>query len=476
MSGSGPGPTGPADQPDQSDHPDRAIAPASPSASGPIDPPGRPSPRWSRLRRRARLAGLGARRGVDLAATRTRSVAAPAERRARLDEAYAIRSAADAARELGHMKGAVMKLGQMLSFIGDGLPPEAQDALAQLQAEAPPMAPGLAAEVVRAELGADPTVLFRRWDEVPVAAASIGQVHRATLPDGREVAVKVQYPGIEDAIGSDLADGARIGALLSAVTLKSVDVPALAEELRHRLLDELDYRIEAANQQEFAERWAGHRSQHVPAVIAERSGRRVLTSEWADGLTFAQFVADAPEPARQAAGEAIFRFAQQSILHDRVFNGDPHPGNYRFAPDGRVTFLDFGLVKRLDPAEHAGLMVVLDGVLAHDAEATTTAMVGAGFLAPDHGLDPARVFACVSAPYRAYFDDEFTFTPAYTGDALRSLLDVRGPYADVLAALDMPPSFVLIDRVVWGVSAVLGRLHATNHWRAIVLAYRDPPA
>jgi len=433
-------------------------------------------PRWPKLRRRARLAGLTARRGADLAATRTRVVAAPPERRARLEQEFAIRSAADAARELGNMKGAVMKLGQMMSFIGDGLPPEAQAALAQLQAEAPPMAPGLAAEVVRAELGADPAVLFRRWDEVPVAAASIGQVHRATMPDGREVAVKVQYPGIEDAIGSDLADGARLGALLSAVTLKSVDVAALAEELRHRLIDELDYRIEAVNQQDFAERWAGQPFQHVPPVIAERSGRRVLTTEWAEGLTFAEFLVEAPEAAHQTAGEAIFRFAQQSILRDRVFNGDPHPGNYRFALDGSVTFLDFGLVKRLDPADHAGLMSVLDGVLAGDAEATTAAMVAAGFLAPDHGLAPARVFACVSAPYRAYFDEVFTFTPAYTGDALRSLLDVRGPYADVLAALDMPPSFVLIDRVVWGVSAVLGRLQATNRWRAIVLQYRDDPA
>jgi len=428
--------------------------------------------RFGRLRRRARLAGLTARRGADLAATRTRSITADATRRAELDEGFAIRSAEDAARELGHMKGAVMKLGQMLSFVGDGLPPEARAALAQLQSDAPPMAPSLAADVVRAELGGDPTELFATWEPVPVAAASIGQVHRATLADGRAVAVKVQYPGIEQAIGSDLADGARIGALLSAVTLKSVDVAALAEEVRHRMLDELDYRIEARHQQEFADRLAGHPFLHVPAVVPERSGRRVLTSEWADGLSFAEFDGGATDAARERAAEALFRFAQQSIVRDGVFNGDPHPGNYRFAPDGRVTLLDFGLVKRLGPDEHEGLMHLLDGVLADDAEATTAAMVHAGFLAADHGLDPDHVFACVSAPYRAYFDDVFTFTPAYVGDALRSLLDVRGPYADVLAALDMPPSFVLLDRVVWGVSALLGTLGATNRWRAIVLGYR----
>jgi predicted unusual protein kinase regulating ubiquinone biosynthesis (AarF/ABC1/UbiB family) len=429
-------------------------------------------PRWARLRRRARLAGLTARRGADLAATRVRSVTASQARRAELDEGFAIRSAADVSRELGNMKGAVMKLGQMLSFLSDGLPPEARAALAQLQADVPPMAPSLAAGVIRDELGADPIELFATWDDLPVAAASIGQVHRATMPDGRPVAVKVQYPGIEAAIGSDLADGRRIGSLLSAVTLKSVDVDALAEELRARMADELDYRVEAAHQQEFADRYAGHPFLHVPGIVAERSGRRVLTADWADGLTFAEFEATATGPARQRAAEAVFRFAQGSIIRDRQFNGDPHPGNYRFTPEGNATFLDFGLVKALDPADHAALMPVLDGVLAGDAGATTDAMVRSGFLATDHGLDPERVFACVSAPYRAYFEDVFTFTPAYTSDALRSLLDVRGPFADVLAALDMPPSFVLIDRVVWGVSALLGSLGATNQWRAIVLGYR----
>jgi predicted unusual protein kinase regulating ubiquinone biosynthesis (AarF/ABC1/UbiB family) len=430
------------------------------------------------LRRRLRLVGLAWRRSRDLAVTRLRSRRADEERRAELDEGFAVRSAADAARELGQMKGAVMKLGQMVSFVSDALPPEAQAALAQLQADAPPMAPSLAAEVVRAELGADPAEVFARWDPVPVAAASIGQVHRAGLADGRTVAVKVQYPGIESSIGADLADGERIGRMLSAVTLRSVDVAALADELRLRMRDELDYRIEAEHQQAFADRFAGHPSIRVPSVVPELSGQRVLTSEWVGGLTFAELERVAGDGARQRAAETIFRFAQSSVIVARQFNGDPHPGNYRFALDGTVTFLDFGLVKRLSDDDHRLLMVVLDGVLARDPVATTAAMVDAGFLAPDHGLAPEHVFGCVSAPYRAYFDDEFTFTPGYTGDALRSLLDVRGPYADVLAALDMPPSFVLIDRVVWGVSAVLGRLGASNRWRAIVQEYRDggPPA
>jgi predicted unusual protein kinase regulating ubiquinone biosynthesis (AarF/ABC1/UbiB family) len=419
---------------------------------------------------------LALRRAADLVVTRLRRLVTPRSRRAELDEGYAVRSADDVARELGQMKGAVMKLGQMLSFVVDGLPPEAQAALAQLQANAPPMAPSLAASVIRSELGAEPSKLFARWEPVPVAAASIGQVHRATMADGREVAVKVQYPGIDEAIGRDLTDARRLGALLGAVTLRGVDVDELAAELRDRMADELDYRIEATNQQAFADRYRDHPFLSVPDVVPERSTQRVLTSAWVDGSAFAQLRADPDQARRDRAGEAIFRFAQAAVLRDRLFNGDPHPGNYRFDPSGRVTVLDFGLVKQLGPAEFDSLMHVLDGVLAQDSQATTDAMVESGFLDRGHGLSPDRVFACVSAPYRAYFDDEFTFTPAYTSDALRSLLDVRGPYADVLQALDMPASFVLLDRLVWGVSAVLGQLGATSRWRGIVAEYREGAA
>ena len=430
----------------------------------------------SRWARRARLAGLGLRRGLDLVVTRVRRLFAGGSRRAELDDALLVRSADDVTRQLGQMKGAAMKLGQMLSFVVDGLPPEAQDSLAQLQAHVAPMSGDLASWVVRHELGADPGTLFRRWDPVPVAAASIGQVHRAELLDGRPVAVKVQYPGLEEAIGSDLADARRMGSVLSARLLPGVDVDGLADELVDRLSDELDYRIEAANQQAFADRFRGHPFLEVPDVVSDRSARRVLTTTWADGWTFAQLRSEADPATRERAAEAIFRFAQSSILVERRFNADPHPGNYRFDAAGRVTALDFGLVKELDPVVFDGFMQVFDAVLAEDAAGTTQAMVGAGFLAPDHGLDPERVFACVSAPYRAYLTDEFTFTPSYAGEALRSLLDAHGPYADVLAALDMPPAFVLVDRVVWGISGVLGQLGARGPWRAIVAEYRTGAA
>ena len=172
-----------------------------------------------------------------------------------MEEQFAIRTAEDVAQVLGGMKGAIMKAGQMLSFIAEGLPPEAQAALATLQADVPPMAPSLAEGVVRDELGADPERLFLDWDPVPVAAASIGQVHRAVMPDGRVVAVKVQYPGVDRAIKSDLDNAEFLYGLFAQFALKNLDVTALVDELRARMADELDYRLEAVCQTEFAQRY-----------------------------------------------------------------------------------------------------------------------------------------------------------------------------------------------------------------------------
>jgi predicted unusual protein kinase regulating ubiquinone biosynthesis (AarF/ABC1/UbiB family) len=290
--------------------------------------------------------------------------------------------------------------------------------------------------------------------------------------------VKVQYPGVDRAIAHDLDQADRLYALAAAVALPGLDTHALVDELRARMADELDYRREAAAQTGFAARYAGHPFVRVPAVVPERSAARVLTTEWADGMTFDEFRSTAPPELRQRAAEVLFRFVQGSLHEHRVFNADPHPGNYRFHPDGTVTFLDFGLVKAFAPGEWESLAPAIDHVLAHDAPGVTTAMEAAGFLHPGHGLDPARVFEVVSAPYRAYLTDEYRFTTSYVGDALATLLDVRGPNADVIAALDMPPSFVLLDRVVWGMSAMLGRLEGRNRWRAILQEYRrgDPPS
>jgi predicted unusual protein kinase regulating ubiquinone biosynthesis (AarF/ABC1/UbiB family) len=427
--------------------------------------------RLERWRRQARVWRLTARRGVHWAITKVRGRAVGEARRAALEEQFAIRTAEDVATELGEMKGAVMKLGQMVGFVADGLPPAAQEAFAQLQQDVPPMAPSLAEKVVLEELGDRPDAIFLEWDPVPVAAASIGQVHRAVMPDGRQVAVKVQYPGVDRAITSDLDHAERLYGMFSAFTLSGIDVHALVDELRDRMADELDYRHEADAQEAFADRYRGHPFVRIPGVVRERSARRVLTSEWVDGATFAELLERGTAAEHQHVGEVLFRFAQGSLHEHRTFNGDPHPGNYRFHRDGTVTFLDFGLVKRFTDAEYGSLIPTIDHVLAGDAVGLVAAMETAGFLHAGHGLDADQVYRTVSVPYRAFLPDEFTFTPDYTREAMTSLLDVRGPNADVLAALDMPPSFVLLDRVVWGVSSMLGRLHARNRWRGILVEY-----
>jgi predicted unusual protein kinase regulating ubiquinone biosynthesis (AarF/ABC1/UbiB family) len=435
--------------------------------------------RRERLRRSARVWRLTARRAGHWAVVRVRGAAADEEARARLEERFAIRSAEDVARELGNMKGAIMKAGQMLSFVAEGLPPEAQAALATLQAEVPPMAPSLAEQVVEDELGTHPERLFLDWDPVPVAAASIGQVHQAVTRHGERVAVKVQYPGVDVAIKSDLDNAELLYGMIASVTQRNLDVKGIVDELRARMGDELDYRIEAAHQNEFAEIYRGHPFIRIPAPIPELSAQRVLTSEWVDGLRWAEFEASADEEQRQRAGEVLFRFAQGSIWEHGVFNGDPHPGNYRFHPEeGTITFLDFGLVKRWTAGELESLEPLLDAVIDGDPQRLLVTAETAGFLPRGHGLDAEHVFEYASAPYVPYLEDEFTFTRRFVGETLGKVLDLTGPYRDVMSTLNIPASYVILDRVVWGMTALLGRLRAHGPWRAILAEYRKgaPPA
>ncbi|MBA3288022.1 MAG: AarF/ABC1/UbiB kinase family protein [Acidimicrobiia bacterium] len=381
------------------------------------------------------------------------------------------------AKELGEMKGVLMKVGQLVSFIAEGLPDEAQAALAVLQADAAPMAPTLAAEVVRAELGAPPEEAFRAWEDLPVAAASIGQVHRATTTGGRPVAVKVQFPGVSEAIEEDL-DGAEVMySVFSALALNGLDAKGLVDELRARMREELDYRLEAEHLAEFARHYAGHPWIRIPQVLPELSRSRVLTTEWVDGLAWDQFVATATPETKRRAGEVIWRFAQHSIHRLGIFNGDPHPGNYRFHRDGSVTFLDFGLVKRWQPGEWQSLEPSIDAIVVHrDPARLVAAMERSGFLRDGHALDPEAVYDYVSSPYRPYLVDEFTFTRQWMRDTLSRIFDLSGPHAEVIAKLNMPPSFVILDRVVWGVSAILGKLEVAAPWRAMLLEYRTGAA
>ncbi len=430
------------------------------------------SPLTSRFSRTARVWKLSARNSARFAVTKVRGVGSPAERRAELDEQFAIRTAEDVAKQLGEMKGVLMKAGQLVSFIFETLPDDAQAALATLQADAEPMAPSLAAAVVEAELGVAPERAFLDWSDLPVAAASIGQVHRAVTPEGVEVAVKVQYPGVNEAIESDLDAAEVMYAMFSAMMLKGLDAKGLVDELRARMREELDYEIEARNVAEFELLFAGHPWVRVPRLVPEFSTRRLLTTEWVDGISFEEFRRTASADTKQRAGEVIWRFAQHAVLRHGAFNGDPHPGNYKFHHDGSVTFLDYGLVKRWSPGEWETLQPTLEAIVVHrDPQQLVRAMEGSAFLRAGHGLDAELVYDYVSSPYEPYLTDEFTFSRQWMIDTIGKMFDVQGPHQPVIEALNMPANFVILDRVVWGVNAILGKLDVHGPFRAMLLEY-----
>src|SRR5579859_2910143 len=334
-----------------------------------------------RLRRGIAALRLAARGGARYASNAPRLFAAAGENRQRLRNDLALQTAEDVAVTLGAMKGVLMKLGQMASYVDDGLAPAVRRTLSRLQDSVPPMSPELAAGVVTEELGMPPDQVFARWDPEPIAAASIGQVHRAMTHDGRAVAVKVQYPGIAESMAADLDNVALLRRMLK-VSAPSQDVNALVTELRDRILEELDYRREADNQRRMAAYYDGHPTIHVPGIIGELSTRRVVTSELSAGARWAELLTWSQEE-RDLAAETIYRFVFRSLYEAHAFNGDPHPGNYLFHGGGRVTFLDFGLVKHFTGEDLRPLIDMVRTLCVDEKpEEFRASLEEAGFLAP----------------------------------------------------------------------------------------------
>jgi len=417
-----------------------------------------------RLRRGVAALQLVARGGARYASSAPRLFAAAGEQRQRLRQDLALETAEDVAQTLGAMKGVLMKIGQMASYVDEGLSPSVRRTLSRLQDSVPPMSAKLAASMVEAELGLPPERAFAQWDPEPIAAASIGQVHRAITRDGRAVAVKVQYPGIAEAIAADLDNVALLRRMLR-ITAPAQDVDALIAELRERVLEELDYRREAANQELFATFYDGHPTIRVPRIIGELSTRRVVTSELAVGSRFAD-LADLPQRERDLAAETIYRFVFRSLYQLHAFNGDPHPGNYLFHGDGRVTFLDFGLVKRFTPAELNPLMQMARNLcVRNDPEEFRRSMELAGFLRPNAPLSTADVVEHLAVFYATIREPgPVTIKPDYATAVVRRFFDVRSPVADFVS---IPRSYVVLQRINLGLFAVLGELSATNDWRSI---------
>ena len=418
----------------------------------------------TRAARTAALARLALRVGGRYAARSPQLVFASVERRRELRHDLALRSAEDVAEELGDMKGALMKLGQMASYIDEGVPETFRATMARLQRDAPPMSAELAASVVAEELGGPPERVFARWDPLPFAAASIGQVHRAITRDGQAVAVKVQYPGIAESIEADVRN---VGLLrrIAALAFPGLDTGALVDELRDRLGEEVDYHLEAHHQELFAGYYEGHPVIRVPRVVPELSTGRVLTSELASGSHFEDVLGWA-QRERDLAAETIHRFVFRGLYRLRAFNGDPHPGNYLFHGRGRVTFLDYGLTKRftaeeLAPLEDAARYIAVE----RDGAGFRAALERAGFLQPGAPVATEMVVDHLGAFYNTVLRDQpLTITPEFASALVRRFFDTRSPIAPYS---NVPRAYLVLQRISLGLYGVLGSMRATANWRRI---------
>ena len=368
------------------------------------------------------------------------------------------------ATSLGEMKGLAMKMGQIASYMDFALPPAARDVLSSLQDSTPPMAPAVVDQVVREELGKPPRELFAAWSERPIAAASIGQVHRAQLPDGTAVAVKVQYPGVAQTLAADLKSASALDSM-GSVLLAGQEKGALLAELRERLMEECDYRQEAQNQEEFRRIFASRTDMYIPEVLSGFSAARVLTTRFVEGQRFAEFAETATQEERDRAGEAIWDFAMQSIFTHRLFNADPHPGNYLFRP-GQVVFLDFGCVKRYPEQFLAQWRELFLACLAGDRVTFDRCVLKFGFAPDPSRYDFDYHFAMTRELYEPWMKDEpYLFTQEYVERTWRALV-VDNPNK---FRMNLPRDFLFVNRVQWGIYAVLARLRSFSNWRRRLL-------
>ncbi len=429
-----------------------------------------PVPR-GRIRRTMPLAGFTAR------ATGGRIVAG-ALRRAGDDKAldrFHERTAERYVELLGHSKGALMKAGQILSMIdastfGSGGFAPYQKALSRLQADAPPMDPVLARAVLKAELGCPAEKLFTAFADEPMAAASIGQVHRAVLHDGREVAVKIQYPGVAQAIRDDLANVELIASFLRFVTAASgmrANVQALAREVNARLNEELDYRHEATMITTFADLYRGHPFIRIPDVVPELSADRVLTMSFVHGMDWAA-AQQADQELKNTWAEAIFRFSAANYRHSNLLHADPHPGNYRFRPDGTVGFLDFGCVRVLPELQRRLFVTMVRATFDGRIHDMREAMAEMGFLDADPSLTAAELYQWWQELLHEMIlaDHPVTYNQETIDRSLRIMYDTRAPDT-VLARLTLVESFSLGGRIWLALIAIAGGLGATLLFRAI---------
>src|SRR3954470_14185876 len=374
-------------------------------------------------------------------------------------------------KTLGQLKGGAAKIAQLASFIDtDFIPDEYrgvyQAELGKLRADAPAM-PWKDVRAVLEEEWEDPVEeVFEDFETEAVAAASIGQVHRAVLPGGRRVAVKIQYPGMAKALAADMSNAGLILRLAKALA-PGLDSKALAAELRERVLEELDDEIEAANQRAFARAYRGHPFIVVPDVVTSLSTERVLVTEWIDGIGFEQ-VKQLPQDERDRFGEIVFRFCFGSIYHLQHFNADAHPGNYLLMDDGRVAFLDFGMTKRLDAEQISLEIAAIEAAISDDPQRVRDFLAEMGYLKRPERIDAAKLMRHVRAVGGWYMvDDEVTIDSDLVMTAIESMTDPRSEFYDLMRQQSLPANELMGQRMQTGVLAVLGQLNATRNWMRI---------
>jgi predicted unusual protein kinase regulating ubiquinone biosynthesis (AarF/ABC1/UbiB family) len=432
----------------------------------------RPMP-TGRVRRTAKVGGLVGSEVVRAYANKAANLVRTDEDRSAADARRRLDAARHAVEVLGAMKGPAMKVGQMASMLDlGGLPPEELEALqaklGELRDRAPQAPFKDMRKVIEQDLGDRLGNLFAEFEPDAAAAASIGQVYRARLHDGREVAVKVQYPHVAGAVRSDLQN---LGMILRAAKrfAPGLDAKATALEMRERISEELDYEHEAQSQRMFARRWRGHPFIAIPEVVTDLCRARVLVTEWIEGIDFEQ-LKEAPQATRDRVGEIILRFFYGSLYRFGQFSADPHPGNFRVQRDGRVAFLDFGMTKTISRTRIAAELGLLRAALEHDADGVHAGLAALGFFErADPRFDPARVLEQVRAINAWYTNDEpVTLTSQYVSALLAHAGDPRSEYWDLMKNETIPPESVFASRMQAMTLGTVGQLGATANWHRVM--------
>jgi predicted unusual protein kinase regulating ubiquinone biosynthesis (AarF/ABC1/UbiB family) len=383
------------------------------------------------------------------------------------------RTAEQLFKVLGELKGGAMKFGQALSVFESALPEEIagpyRAALTKLQEAAPPMPTRTVHAVLEERLGPDWRDLFEEFEDKPAAAASIGQVHRAVWHDGREVAVKVQYPGAGEALLSDLGQLSRFARLLGPL-IPGMDIKPLIAELRDRVSEELDYGLEAQAQAAHAQEFADDPDVVVPAVVHQCD--QVLVTEWIEGLPLSEVISDGTQEQRDRAGQLLARFLFSGPARTGLLHADPHPGNFRLLPGGpageddwRLGVLDFGTVDRLPGGLPAPIGISLRLTLDGDAETVYEHLCTEGFVKESIELDPDAVLDYLLPIIEPARVDAFTFTRSWMRSQAARIADPRSPAYQLGKQLNLPPAYLLIHRVTLSTIGVLCQLGATVRLR-----------